>query len=130
MINITVDACELLRNYKYHSWDNILVTFSYVLLGDIFPAILSGCPYEVHQNEHLRIKSYDKIYFQGWYESLKSDINATVYPYLPPALPTGQYKIAIVVFETKVLDKMANVDVEINLKTNADFRLLDFDLFG
>lgn len=47
LLNITVDWCEQLSYPNYHGWGNLALTFIMRVFEDAFPAILSGCPFEV-----------------------------------------------------------------------------------
>lgn len=57
-------------------------------------------------------------------------MNATIFPYLPPVMPTGQYKFVFWFFETDLNETIFKADVEVILKTTAAYRDLDFGFFG
>uniref|UniRef100_A0A336LW03 CSON006354 protein n=1 Tax=Culicoides sonorensis TaxID=179676 RepID=A0A336LW03_CULSO len=110
LLNFTIDCCELIRNTNYHSWDNAAIRLIARVIKSVYPSVFKGCPYE------------------GRYESKKADLNATISPYFPPVMPTGQFKFIYHFFD-HLNETIFKAYVELIVKAMSEYRTMDFD-FG
>lgn len=55
--------------------------------------------------------------FKGRYESLKTDLNATITSYMYTSMPLGHFKFAFWLYESEFGQKLFKADIEVLVKS-------------